>query len=118
MSRARVRRGAPLPARPSSGGRSGFLSGPGVEAVAAVHGEQQPGAGRVGLDLLAQAVDVRLQRVRGHALAVAPHPVQQSLAGHRLAGRAVKVLQDVALLLDRKSTRLNSSHANISYAVF
>src|SRR5258707_7220234 len=25
---------------------------------------------------------------------------------------------DFALLLDRKSTRLNSSHANISYAVF
>src|SRR3712207_8381445 len=25
---------------------------------------------------------------------------------------------DVAALLDRKSTRLNSSHANISYAVF
>src|SRR3712207_9386250 len=26
--------------------------------------------------------------------------------------------EDEALLLDRKSTRLNSSHANISYAVF
>src|SRR3712207_7533004 len=26
--------------------------------------------------------------------------------------------QDVAMLGDRKSTRLNSSHANISYAVF
>src|SRR5947209_15008969 len=30
--------------------------------------------------------------------------------GHRLVGRADQ--------LDRKSTRLNSSHANISYAVF
>src|SRR3712207_5873084 len=29
---------------------------------------------------------------------------------HRLTGKAIKV--------DRKSTRLNSSHANISYAVF
>src|SRR3712207_8209976 len=28
------------------------------------------------------------------------------------------VLTDVALAKDRKSTRLNSSHANISYAVF
>src|SRR5258707_10875493 len=27
-------------------------------------------------------------------------------------------LDDVAVLQDRKSTRLNSSHANISYAVF
>src|SRR3712207_8393776 len=35
--------------------------------------------------------------------------------------RKIKVLQDVGLgyiTLDRKSTRLNSSHANISYAVF
>src|SRR3712207_7625407 len=27
-------------------------------------------------------------------------------------------LEEVVMLLDRKSTRLNSSHANISYAVF
>src|SRR3712207_7481584 len=32
---------------------------------------------------------------------------------------AVELLEDLPLLLaDRKSTRLNSSHANISYAVF
>src|SRR3712207_7531865 len=30
----------------------------------------------------------------------------------------VVLLQDFDRLLDRKSTRLNSSHANISYAVF
>src|SRR3712207_7294683 len=43
---------------------------------------------------------------------------------HRVA-RAVGEMADVALLVardrgaqDRKSTRLNSSHANISYAVF
>src|SRR3712207_6921328 len=33
--------------------------------------------------------------------------------GHRLAGQ-----QSQEVRLDRKSTRLNSSHANISYAVF
>src|SRR3712207_7409777 len=33
-------------------------------------------------------------------------------------GRFVELLRDVADLADRKSTRLNSSHANISYAVF
>src|SRR3712207_9179180 len=33
--------------------------------------------------------------------------------------QAVRTLErDGALVLDRKSTRLNSSHANISYAVF
>src|SRR3712207_8974549 len=38
----------------------------------------------------------------------------------RRAGRLQGVLDAVLLLLhlDRKSTRLNSSHANISYAVF
>src|SRR3712207_7738149 len=32
--------------------------------------------------------------------------------------RVVRGVDDVGLDLDRKSTRLNSSHANISYAVF
>src|SRR5258707_10801415 len=40
---------------------------------------------------------------------------QAAMAGERLgAGHG----QEVAPALDRKSTRLNSSHANISYAVF
>src|SRR3712207_7050393 len=38
---------------------------------------------------------------------------QQLLRGEQHAGRA-----EAALQRDRKSTRLNSSHANISYAVF
>src|SRR3712207_7124663 len=38
-------------------------------------------------------------------------------AGASRRGRLVKQLGD-GVLLDRKSTRLNSSHANISYAVF
>src|SRR3712207_7432062 len=40
---------------------------------------------------------------------------------HRVLNRAIWASLDGArllLLLDRKSTRLNSSHANISYAVF
>src|SRR5438445_6805360 len=36
----------------------------------------------------------------------------------RLSPLANDVLHAVGRLLDRKSTRLNSSHANISYAVF
>src|SRR3712207_8863510 len=35
-----------------------------------------------------------------------------------VAGRAVDGAADRSGALDRKSTRLNSSHANISYAVF
>src|SRR3712207_8924772 len=35
-----------------------------------------------------------------------------------LVDRARRLLPDIDAFLDRKSTRLNSSHANISYAVF
>src|SRR5947209_13381315 len=41
--------------------------------------------------------------------------------GHRLVGeegRSIRVFLGKPDQLDRKSTRLNSSHANISYAVF
>src|SRR3712207_9046282 len=36
----------------------------------------------------------------------------------RTKGKAIKTMVDKMLSEDRKSTRLNSSHANISYAVF
>src|SRR3712207_7224731 len=38
--------------------------------------------------------------------------------GHEFMGEVVEVGRAVRDLKDRKSTRLNSSHANISYAVF
>src|SRR3712207_8458369 len=41
---------------------------------------------------------------------------EQQVAAARV--RAVELGRSVALASDRKSTRLNSSHANISYAVF
>src|SRR3712207_7365617 len=56
-----------------------------------------------------------------------PHPVLQRghrlrppdpLGDHRRAHRGELVQQRPDPRLDRKSTRLNSSHANISYAVF
>src|SRR3712207_7728556 len=47
-----------------------------------------------------------LQRLGVDAGAGVDHLDGEPLAGHRLVGQ------------DRKSTRLNSSHANISYAVF
>src|SRR3712207_7226407 len=39
-------------------------------------------------------------------------------AARLLFGRLVNVFELLEVRLDRKSTRLNSSHANISYAVF
>src|SRR3712207_7928073 len=45
--------------------------------------------------------------------------VDEVVEGHRLVRRPGAVLcSRHAAILDRKSTRLNSSHANISYAVF
>src|SRR3712207_7600578 len=45
------------------------------------------------------------------------HPVGDQLH-HELAPQAVRPVDASDLEVDRKSTRLNSSHANISYAVF
>src|SRR3712207_8246926 len=42
----------------------------------------------------------------------------RDLLGGRLAGTRGIVDEDESAAVDRKSTRLNSSHANISYAVF
>src|SRR3712207_8072770 len=42
----------------------------------------------------------------------------EDLVGDQLALERLHKLVGVGGLLDRKSTRLNSSHANISYAVF
>src|SRR3712207_8224890 len=51
-----------------------------------------------------------------------PHPLAEHHAdegaGPRPEGRADADLADAAAHRDRKSTRLNSSHANTSYAVF
>src|SRR3712207_7545164 len=47
--------------------------------------------------------------------ALAPPP---RLAGVGFGHRLGRVERDRVVVVDRKSTRLNSSHANISYAVF
>src|SRR5258707_3064348 len=56
----------------------------------------------LGADLARHARDLRGERVQ--------------LIDHRIDG--LLELQDLTRNIDRKSTRLNSSHANISYAVF
>src|SRR3712207_6962860 len=45
-------------------------------------------------------------------------PITKGSALCALEDREPKIGRDAILELDRKSTRLNSSHANISYAVF
>src|SRR3712207_8205736 len=64
-----------------------------------------------------------LQRLHaGVALHVAVHPVEDAAAVALLVGvlalAALVAEVEVHHREDRKSTRLNSSHANISYAVF
>src|SRR3712207_8148123 len=45
-------------------------------------------------------------------------PAERAVQAQELAIRIATELDVVGVLADRKSTRLNSSHANISYAVF
>src|SRR3712207_8117140 len=67
----------------------------------------------VGLELVEQADAAALLReVEQHAAALALDHRQRAL--ELLAAVAAQRVEHV----DRKSTRLNSSHANISYAVF
>src|SRR3712207_8770665 len=49
---------------------------------------------------------------------VVPAVVAVAVGGHGLALRLWRTQYVTRLNTDRKSTRLNSSHANISYAVF
>jgi hypothetical protein len=51
----------------------------GIQHVTAGSRHQQAAIGRVGLDLLAQAIDMGFQRMRRHAGVVTPHFVQQHL---------------------------------------
>src|SRR3712207_8882989 len=62
--------------------------------------------GSLGLALDAPRTCIRLARAR-EVRAVGPD-----------AQRGARYLEKLAREVDRKSTRLNSSHANISYAVF
>src|SRR3990172_10515034 len=47
-----------------------------------------------------------------------PHPRKTWLASPVVSVSYRKMVPDVPIMLDRKSTRLNSSHRYISYAVF
>src|SRR5690242_13479123 len=64
------------------------------QLVAAGVGHQQLRIGGVAFDLLAQPVDVRLQRVRRHIGVVAPDLAQENLARHRLRAGAIEEAQD------------------------
>src|SRR5687768_17849207 len=55
---------------------------------------------------------------RSHERDDAPERVRAALRGHLDRGLIPKLQVDLQLREDRKSTRLNSSHGYISYAVF
>src|SRR3712207_7057035 len=65
-------------------------------------------------EVLGGGLHALADRVRGHTLG-SEQPGEARHEGRRHASSAHPV---VASRQDRKSTRLNSSHANISYAVF
>src|SRR3712207_8881312 len=70
---------------------------------------------------LAEEVLIGEPVVRGIAELVGDHPLGPRLLALRQLGQERvldQALQHLVPGLDRKSTRLNSSHANISYAVF
>src|SRR5688572_31847886 len=63
----------------------------------------------------------RAGRVAGVGVAAARRGAWLAVAGHEhdaVAGRCVRVVAESHAVADRKSTRLNSSHSQISYAVF
>src|SRR3712207_8565044 len=74
-------------------------------------GVDEFGVPGIALYLLAEVADVDVHRAFVAEL-VAPHPAQKRAAREHPAGAGGQGHKD------RKSTRLNSSHANISYAVF
>ena len=69
------------------------------QPVAAGLGHQDLGLGRIALDLLAQAVDMGLQRMGGDAGVVAPDLAQQRVAPDHPRARAVEIFQDRRFLL-------------------
>src|SRR3712207_7747312 len=62
----------------------------------------------------AEVIDHHVDDVRSRVEVVPPRVLGDECAAHDPALMAHQILEDG----DRKSTRLNSSHANISYAVF
>src|SRR5258707_5398391 len=62
---------------------------------------------------------VRIARVAAlHPRRVGRHGTDLPLDRFRVLAERDRIVVGLGHLLDRKSTRLNSSHANISYAVF
>src|SRR5258707_4845096 len=49
---------------------------------------------------------------------VFPHVLVETTSAHAVWAKARNPAPKIRAVIDRKSTRLNSSHANISYAVF
>src|SRR3712207_8312039 len=68
----------------------------------------------VSLDRLDELLDRPAQRI---GLSATVRPIEE-VSTYLAGGRPVRIVAPPSSKEDRKSTRLNSSHANISYAVF
>src|SRR2546429_400764 len=69
------------------------------QLVSACFCHQDRWAGSILLDLLAQPINMRFERMGGDAGIVAPYFLQQSLARNRALAGAIQVTQDRGLLL-------------------
>src|SRR3712207_8413579 len=56
--------------------------------------------------------------ITDEALEAAAELADRYISDRFLPDKAIDLIDEAASRIDRKSTRLNSSHANISYAVF
>src|SRR3712207_7983154 len=66
------------------------------------------------------AADAAIQMAYASQVAVVPGYGMAVAQAQHAVREMTKILEEkgISVILDRKSTRLNSSHANISYAVF
>src|SRR3712207_6781870 len=86
-----------------------------VYEQAAESGERQQRRARQFSELVAENLREQTEASRSAAQRLSEQAARQQEAGQALAKESVEAYAE---FLDRKSTRLNSSHANISYAVF
>src|SRR3712207_7663240 len=65
-----------------------------------------------------QLADLIMEKTQPDGLAVVMEATHYCMAWRGVKDMGSKMINSVMRGVDRKSTRLNSSHANISYAVF
>src|SRR2546430_4665548 len=83
-----------------------------------IHGPATDGSSAVRTWLQTQAAGTTTRKRRNAALLTVPSSVIAGAVGSRRRSAKVRAFRAGLDVRDRKSTRLNSSHSQISYAVF